>query len=182
LHALEISANPSCPSVLYARPPPAQIRPLDSHKMVAAAGPQADCVQFVEYIQKNVALYEFRSNLKLSTRAAVSYIRSELAYALRSSPYQVNMLIGGWDKAEGPSLHFMDYLASSTPASYSAQGYAGYFILSTMDRHWKAGMSLEEGKELARRCIKELQTRFLLSQPAFVVKVADANGVRLESL
>ena len=150
--------------------------------MAAAAGPQADCSNFVEYIQKNIALYEFRSSLKLSTKAAVSYVRSELAYALRSNPYQVNLLIGGWDKGEGASLHFMDYIASSTQTNFGAQGYAGYFILSTMDRHWKPKLSLEEGKELARKCIKELQTRFMLHQPNFVVKVADEAGVRVEAL
>lgn len=159
-----------------------QIRVLDSHKMAAAAGPQADCSQFVEYIQKNVALYEFRTNLKLSTKAAVAYVRGELAYALRSNPYQVNLLIGGWDAADGPSLHFMDYIASATQTNFGAQGYAGYFILSTMDRHWRAGMTLAEGKELARKCIKELQTRFVMNQPTFVVKVADVAGVRVETL
>ena len=159
-----------------------QIRILDSHKILAAAGPQADCVQFTEYIQKNIALYEFRSGLKLSTKAAASYVRSELAYALRSNPYQVNLLIGGWDKGTGASLHFMDYIASATELRFGAQGYAGNFILSTMDRHWRAGMSLEDGKELARKCIKELHTRFLINQPVFTVKVVDANGVRVETL
>ena len=155
-----------------------QIRLLDSHKLVAAAGPQADCTQFVEYIQKNVALYEFRNNLRLSTRAAANYVRSELAYALRNNPYQVNMLLAGWDKDDGPGLYFMDYLGASTKANYSAHGYAGYFLLSTMDRHWKPGMSLEQAKELARICIKEMQTRFLMNQPVFKIKVADKDGIR----
>ena len=94
----------------------------------------------------------------------------------------VNLLIGGWDAADGPTLHFMDYIASSTQTNFGAHGYAGYFLLATMDRHWRAGMSLEQGKELARMCVKELQTRFMMNQPAFVVKVADAAGVRTETL
>jgi 20S proteasome subunit beta 4 len=145
---------------------------------VAAAGPQADCTQFVEYIQKNVALYEFRNNLRLSTRAASNYVRSELAYALRNNPYQVNLLLGGWDAGAGASLFFLDYMGTASATPYSAHGYAGYFLLSTMDRHWKPGMSLDDALALARLCVKELQTRFLMNQPVFKVKVADKDGVR----
>jgi 20S proteasome subunit beta 4 len=150
--------------------------------MVAAAGPQADCAQFVEYIQKNVALYEFRSSLSLSTRAASHYVRSELAYALRNNPYQVNLLLGGWDAADGGSLYFMDYIGSCTQANFSAHGYAGYFVLSTLDRYWRAGMGVDDALGLARKCVRELRTRFIMNQPSFTVKIADKDGVRVVDL
>ena len=147
--------------------------------MIAAAGPQADCVSFVEYIQKNIALYEFRTGLKLSTAASASYIRTQLAEALRKNPYQVNLLIAGWDEGSGSSLHFMDYLASSDKLNFAAHGYAGYFLLSTMDRYWKAGMSEEEGIALVKKCISELGTRFMLNQPNFTVKIVSKGGIKL---
>ena len=39
-------------------------------------------------------------------------------------------------------------------------------------------MSLDDALALARTCIKELATRFMIHQPVFKVKVADANGTR----
>lgn len=159
-----------------------QIRPLDSHKIVAAAGPQADCTQFVEYVQRNIALNEFRTGLKASTKSATAYVRSELATALRKNPYQVNMIIGGYDAGEGAQLYFLDYMGSSQKMEYAAHGYAGYFIFSTLDAHWKPNMTLEEALTLARTCIKELSTRFLVHQPVFKVKIADASGIRELSL
>jgi 20S proteasome subunit beta 4 len=131
-----------------------QIRLLDSHKAVAAAGPQADCAQFVEYIQRNMALAEFKTGLKASTKSASSYIRTELSTALRRNPYQVNLLIGGWDKDTGAGLYYLDYMGSMQKMNFGAHGYAGYFIFSTMDRHWRPKMSLEEVLGLARMCIK----------------------------
>lgn len=47
-------------------------------------------VQFTEYIQKNVALYQFRNGIPLTTAAAANFTRGELATALRkvsSKPY-----------------------------------------------------------------------------------------------
>lgn len=40
-------------------------------------------MQFTEYIQKNVALYQFRNGIPLTTAAAANFTRGELAAALR---------------------------------------------------------------------------------------------------
>lgn len=40
-------------------------------------------VQFTEYVQKNVSLYQFRNGLPLTTAAAANFTRGELATALR---------------------------------------------------------------------------------------------------
>ena len=55
------------------------------------------------------------------------------------SPYQTNLLIGGWDEKAGPSLYFLDYLASLQKVNYAAHGYCGYFCLSILDRHVSFG-------------------------------------------
>lgn len=146
--------------------------------MIAAAGPQADCVSFIEYIQRNIALNEFRTNLKASTQAIASYTRNEIATALRKNPYQVNMLLGGYDKDVGASMYYIDYMGASNKMNYGAHGYASYFLFSTLDRHWKPNMNQDECLNLVRMCIKELATRFIIHQPNFKVKIADKDGIR----
>lgn len=44
----------------------------------AAAGVIADGVNFSEYVQKNIQLYELDNDVKLSTHAAANYIRREV--------------------------------------------------------------------------------------------------------
>ncbi len=39
-------------------------------------------------------------------------------------------------------------------------------------------MSVDEGVELLRMCVKELGIRFLLNQKEFVVKIVDESGIR----
>ena len=187
-------------------------------------------MQFCELVQRNVALNEFRSGLRASTHSATSYVRNELHSALRQNPFQVNLLIAGFDSsapgssisgyksasassasssaaagsnaaaagtaaasaplsameaatrsvtAQGSaSLYFLDYLGSSQKMNFAAHGYASYFIFSTLDRHWRAGMSEAQALELVKLCVKELKTRFLMHQPNWKVKVCDANGTR----
>lgn len=40
-------------------------------------------VQFTEYVQKNVSLYQLRNGIPLTTAAAANFTRGELATALR---------------------------------------------------------------------------------------------------
>ena len=68
--------------------------------------------------------------------------------ALRKNPYEVNMLIGGFDAGKGASLYFMDYMASLVKVDKAAHGYCSYFILSVMDKYWKPNMTLDEGIDL----------------------------------
>ena len=155
---------------------------LDDHKIAGIAGPQADAVMFSEYIGKNMALYAINNDMKLSTHATANYIRTELAGALRRGPYQTNILLGGYDADDGASLYFCDYMASLHKVPFGAHGYCSNFCLSIFDREWKADLTLEEGLEIVRKCKAELAARFLIAQPKFLVKIADADGVRTMEL
>lgn len=70
------------------------------------------------------------------------------------------MLIGSYDlKSKKPALNWVDYLAASVEVPYAAHGYAAYYILSTLDRHHKPGLSEQEGLELLKKCVEELRLR-----------------------
>jgi 20S proteasome subunit beta 4 len=151
---------------------------LDGNKLLAAMGPTGDRVNFCEYIQANVRLYNLRNSYPLNTKATANYTRLALAEALRRDPYQVNLLLGGVDEKTGPSLYFIDYLATMHPVQKSAHGYGAYFILSTLDRNHRPDMDEEAGKELMRKCFQELKHRLVLQIPAFNVRIIDKDGVR----
>lgn len=154
---------------------------LSSHSAMGVAGPNSDLVNFSEYIAKNFALYELSNNgIQLSTAAQANFCRNELAVALRKGPYQVNILLGGYDKkTSSPSLYWMDYLAALSKVKYGAQGYASSFCLSIFDRDYKEGLTQDEAVEIIEKCIKELEVRFLLNQSNFIIKVIDKDGVRV---
>mmetsp|Transcript_126301 Transcript_126301/g.252345 ORF Transcript_126301/g.252345 Transcript_126301/m.252345 type:complete len:193 (+) Transcript_126301:63-641(+) len=149
--------------------------------LIAAAGPNADTSNFVEFIGKNIVLHTLRTGMPLSTKAAANFTRNELAAALRKGPYQADLLMAGVDD-DGPALYFMDYLSCMEKVNKAAQGYGAFFTLGLMDRYWKADMTLDEAKEIIRLCIKEMETRFIINLGNFKCKVVDANGCREEQL
>lgn len=102
-----------------------------------------------------------------------------MAKALRRSPFQTNLLVAGYDQNVGPSLYFIDYLGSLVKLNFGVHGYCSNFILSIFDRDWKAGISLEEGIQIIKKCVHELNTRFLMNQTKFSFKVVDKDGPRI---
>lgn len=151
---------------------------IDSHKVMSLSGPNGDRVAFSEYIKKNLALYALRHGSGLSTHAAANFTRKQLAEALRSDPYQVNLLIGGYDEEQNAALYYMDYLASMAKVPYAAHGYCSFFVSGLLDRICKPKMTLDEVKDAMRACIKELGKRFLVNAENWSFKIVDQDGAR----
>merc|ERR1712146_721326 len=123
-----------------------------------------------------------RSRLISFCPASANFVRGELARFLRQKPYYVDLLLGGWDEDGGPSLYFIDYLASMQKVPYACHGYAGNFCVSTIDRQYTPNLTLAEGMEILKQCVHEINTRFLVNTPEFIVKVIDADGVHERAL
>ena len=137
---------------------------------------------FFRYISKNINLYELANDgTKLSTHAQANFARGELAAALRRGPYQVNILLGGYDEKIGGSLYHLDYFGTLHKVKHGAQGYAQYFCSSIFDKEYSESLSEEEALKIIEHCIKEIHTRFLLSQPNFIIKKVDKDGVKVLS-
>jgi len=150
-------------------------------KLFAASGPSADAANFVEFIEKNIRLHTLKTGLPLTTKAAANFTRNELSHALRKGPYQTDMIIAGYD-ADGPCLYIMDYLASMEKVNKAAHGYGAMFTFGLMDRYWNKDLTLAEAKDVIRKCIAELETRFVIDLGKYRCKVVDKNGTRVEDL
>ncbi|XP_049817936.1 proteasome subunit beta type-2 isoform X2 [Aethina tumida] len=151
-----------------------------SNKLVmAVSGESGDTTQFAEYIAKNIQLYKMRNIYEMSPTEAANFTRRNLADFLRSrATYHVNLLMAGYDDRNGPELFYMDYLASMVSVPYAAHGYGGFFSLSIMDRHYLPTLPLDEGYEVLKKCVREVQKRLAISLPNFKVQVIDKNGIR----
>jgi len=101
-------------------------------------------------------------------------------YADFNSPYQTNVLLGGFDtKADEASLYYIDYLASLNKVNFGCHGYASNFILSIMDREYKVGLSKAEGMAIMEKCVAELRLRFLVAYPCFKIKIVTMEGIEI---
>jgi len=155
-----------------------KIMELDSHKLLGVGGDPADCVQEPQNFQKNVALSYYKNNVPLSTHAVANYMRGEKSANLRKGMKVVDMLLAGYDEDVGPSLFFLDYLASMQKLDKGAHGYCGFFCNSLLDAHWKPGMTVDEALQLMQLCAAEMKRRFSIAMPKWNIKIVDKDGIR----
>jgi 20S proteasome subunit beta 4 len=155
-----------------------KILPLEPNKLLACGGSVGDRSHFTEFISKNVQLYSLRTGIELSTHATAEFTRHQLAEAIRKGPYEVNILLGGWEEKSGPELYYLDYLGSMHKVPHAAHGYCSYYALSLFDKFYQKDMNIEEGLQVFRVIVKELQLRFPLHFGPIKVKVVDKEGIR----
>lgn len=167
-------------SILIRRHDYDKILELDHHKLLGMGGDPADMVQFGEYIQKNLTLYELRNGFPLSSHAAANYLRGEVARGLRAGGMvAIDFLLGGFDKGVGPSLYFLDYLSALHKVDKVAHGYPAMFVTPILDREWHSELTEAEALVIMEHCITAIRERFLVAMPSFTIKVVDAAGVRV---
>jgi 20S proteasome subunit beta 4 len=125
-----------------------------------------------------VTLYGIRNDgVQLEPKAVASFSRRTIAENLRTStPYNVNLLIGGVNSEGQAELYWIDYLGSCVKVPFACHGYAGYFCMGLLDRNYKSNMSKPEALELLKKCIQELKVRFVGNLPAFTVHIYNAGG------
>jgi len=77
-------------------------------------------------------------------------------YEFFQNAYQVNLLLAGYDEKTGPSLYYMDYLASMNKLPFAVHGYGSFFSLSIFDRYYTPDVTKEEAYELLNKCVQEV--------------------------
>ncbi|KAI1790065.1 N-terminal nucleophile aminohydrolase [Ganoderma leucocontextum] len=157
-----------------------KIKVLSPHLLMAYSGEPGDTVQFAEYIERNIRLYQIRNTYALRPPSAASWIRRALADSLRSrKPYAVNLLVGGYDTStHNPHLYWIDYLGTMSEVPFAAHGYGAYFALSLLDRYHDPEASVEEGLAILKRCVDEVAKRLVVTPEKYKVKIVDKDGVR----
>ncbi|KAE9455006.1 hypothetical protein C3L33_13088, partial [Rhododendron williamsianum] len=157
--ALVVADSSAVHSILVHKSNEDKIMILDSHKLMGASGEAGD---------------RFGVDHRLNT------IRCLELYGVgcQMSPYMVNIILAGYDKETGPSLYFIDYIASMHKVDKAAFGYGSYFSLAMMDRHYHSNMTVEEAIDLVDKCIIEIRSRLVVAPPNFVIKIVDDKGAR----
>lgn len=142
------------------------------------SGEVCDRERFASFILRNLDWYKYKNGFELDLDAIAEFTRSELAYAIRRGPFQVNCLVAGWDETtEKARMYWLDYFGTLAEVTKGAHGYAGYFVNSVLDNEYKADMTKEEGIECMKKCVKELKERFLISQQEFKFKIITKDGI-----
>ena len=83
--------------------------------------------------------------------------------------YQVLMILAGYNVlTKKPTLNWIDNLGTRAAVPYCAHGYGAYYTMSIFDRYHREDINYEEGVDIIRKCIFELDKRLPISSCGYL--------------
>ncbi len=112
-------------------------------------------------------------------KETAEFTRNEYADSIRKSPYQVSSLLAGFDEFKGAQLYWMDYYGTLQEVQYGSHGYAAYLVQSILSDSYQNDLTVEQAVAIAKDCVSQLRTRFMIAQDNFLFKIIDKDGIRI---
>ncbi|XP_064556259.1 probable proteasome subunit beta type-2 [Drosophila montana] len=166
-------------SIFFLKDNNTKIRPISSNSMMAVVGNNGDTLHFADFIATNISLYEIRNGYDMDTPTVVHFTRNHILDNIRNKvSSRVAMLLAGYDSEFGPNLCFIDAQGTTMPLNYSGHGLGHPICTSIFHMMWKPDLTFQEGCDIVRRCVVEIQNRLVINLRNFDVFVVDKDGVR----
>ncbi len=111
------------------------------------AGLVADGQMLARYMSAEIELYQLKRDKDMTVKAAATLLSNILA-GRRMMPYFVGLILGGVD-SKGGCVYSMDMAGGAIDDDYVSVGSGSPFVYGVLEDHYKKGMKLEEGIDLA---------------------------------
>ncbi|XP_037711388.1 probable proteasome subunit beta type-2 [Drosophila subpulchrella] len=161
-----------------------KIHRLTNFSMMSAVGDGGDCLQFSDFILRNLDLYKVTNGYDLTVRGAVHFIRTNLSAYLRSNvKYMVALLVGGFDHTSGPELTYIDSFGNSVPIRYGGHGSGINFCTPIFEEFYNPQLDKRAAYNIMEKCVFEIQKRFVINLRNFDVFMINREGItKLDSI
>ncbi len=147
---------------------------------VACAGLVADMQVLARRLAAISNLYFMEEKRPIPVRT-VAKIMANILFNARSYPLLTQTIIGGIDK-EGPAIYVLDPLGSILKEKYVAVGSGSYIAFGTLERSYKDGLTVSDGRDIAIRAIKAAAKRDVGSGEGIDIMTITENGMNIESI
>ncbi|UCH89969.1 MAG: archaeal proteasome endopeptidase complex subunit beta [Thermoplasmata archaeon] len=147
---------------------------IDSHIAMTTAGLVGDAQILTRYLSAEAELYRLKRDEEMSIEAAATLMANILS-GRRYFPYWVQLIVGGHDN-KGGHIFSLDAAGGSIPDDYVATGSGSPYIYGIMEDHYKKGMSMNEGTDLAIRALTAAMKRDAASGDGIVLAQITKKG------
>ncbi len=140
-----------------------KVMQLDDKIAMTIAGLAADGQALARYLKAEFRLYNMHNNRRISMGAA-SILLSNILQGNKYYPFYVQLILGGYDDEEGPSVYSFDPVGSyEKEKRFFSTGSGSPMAFGVLEDGFKEGMSVDEGSKLVVRAIKAAIERDIAS-------------------
>ncbi len=130
---------------------------IDEHMGLTVAGLVGDAQVLARWLTAEAEIFRLKHNEGMSIRAA-STLMANILNGRKFYPFWVQLLIGGVD-SRGPQVYSLDAAGGSIPDVYITTGSGSPYVYGVLEDHYREGLSMDEGIDLAIRGIHAAMKR-----------------------
>lgn len=139
------------------------------------AGLVGDAQALARTLTAEVNLHEMKHDGRPMSIKAASTVMSTILNSRKFAPYEVALLIGGWDAA-GAHVYSLDEAGGCMPDKWTTTGSGSPFVFGVLEDHYKDGLSFSDAIDLAIRSLNASTHRDSASGNGFDVALINAKG------
>ena len=122
---------------------------IDDNIGMTVAGLVGDAQILVRYVRAEAELYRLKRGVRMPIKSAATML-SNILNGRRYFPYWVQLVIAGVDD-DGYHVYSLDAAGGSIPDDYTTTGSGSPYVYGVLEDHYKEGMTVDEGINLAIR-------------------------------
>ncbi len=152
---------------------------IDDKIGITIAGMVSDSQQLINILKAEISLHKLETNEEMKI-SAVAHLLSQIMYSRRMFPYYTQIIIGGIDST-GSYIFSFDPTGSCMKENYVSTGSGSPFVYGVLEKDFREGMTIEQGKKLIREAIKSATQRDMASggEKLWIVEITE-KGFKLE--
>jgi proteasome beta subunit len=130
---------------------------IDDNLGLTVAGLVGDAQVLARYLSAEVELYKLKRNTNMTVKAA-STLMANILSGRRYFPYWVALIIGGID-SDGGHVYSLDAAGGAIEDKYVTTGSGSPYVYGVLEDHYKDGLSVSEGTDIAIRALTAAMKR-----------------------
>ena len=151
---------------------------IDNSFLVAATGDQCDCDRIVDILRSQNREYVLSFGRSMSCKSLAHFCGKIIYGQLRKDPYQVQILIAGWNGDTNSAIIFwLDSLGAIQEVTHAAHGRDFSSILSILDANDHLKISASECVSLFRSCWNVVRKRSSSNIGSYQMKGIGPKGI-----
>lgn len=143
---------------------------IDDNIGLTVAGLVGDAQILARYLRAEAELYRLKRGVRMPVKSAATML-SNILNGRRYFPYWVQLIVAGVDD-DGYHVYSLDAAGGSIPDDYVTTGSGSPYVYGVLEDHYKEGMTVDEGINLAIRGLTAAMKR----------DSASGNGISVASI
>jgi proteasome beta subunit len=149
---------------------------IDDNLVLSTAGLVGDAQILSRYLRAEVELYKIQREERIPIKSAAT-LMSNILNRVKFTPYYVQLIMAGIDD-DGAHVYALDPAGGAIEDKYTTTGSGSPFVFGVLEDHYKDGLSIDEGIDLAIKALSIAMERDSASGNGIDISIITKKGYR----